>query len=295
MLGPRGGQEHRAVHLRRTCAGERRYRKHRQTPRPVRLAQPEEDDGRLLLGFEGDKQDGGRCLEVGVGDISSPGDNCGQELRLLGGVRTRAHVHVVRAEDHPGELRIGVGILQREPSTGQHTHATGVAGNPQTLGGALERLRPGRGNQLTGLLVTDQRREDAVCLGGVGERPPTLVAIPLLVDLRILTRQPPHHLAAPPVGALGAAGGAVLAHRGRGHQVEGPGAEAVRRTGQRADRADLHRVAGEVALERLVLVDGHLLQRAALEQLDERVAGDLVGEAGASGAEDAPLAVEQHL
>ncbi len=37
-----------------------------------------------------------------------------------------------------------------------------------------------------------------------------------------------------------------------------------------------------------------LLLRAALEQVDERVAGDLVGEPGAALAQHAPLAVEQH-
>ena len=71
--------------------------------------------------------------------------------------------------------------------------------------------------------------------------------------------------------------------------------EPVGRAGQRADRADLHGVAGEVGLERLLLVDADLLQRAALEQGDERVAGDLVGEPGAARAQDAALAVQQHL
>ena len=82
---------------------------------------------------------------------------------------------------------------------------------------------------------------------------------------------------------------------GRGDQVEGPRAEAVRRGGQRADRADLDGVAGEVALERLLLVDPDLLEGAALDQRDERVAGDLLGEAGAARAQHAALAVEQHL
>ena len=41
--------------------------------------------------------------------------------------------------------------------------------------------------------------------------------------------------------------------------------------------------------------DADLLQRAALQQLDERVAGDLLGEPGAAVAQHAPLAVEQHL
>src|SRR5665647_2328023 len=97
------------------------------------------------------------------------------------------------------------------------------------------------------------------------------------------------------VGAGGTTARAVLAHaRGR-DEVIGAGAEAVCRSGQRADGADLDGVAGEVGLERLVLVDADLLQGATLDQGDERVAGDLVGETGAAGAEDTSLAVEQHL
>src|SRR3712207_7290974 len=38
-----------------------------------------------------------------------------------------------------------------------------------------------------------------------------------------------------------------------------------------------------------------LLQRPPLDERDERVAGDLLGEPRAARAEDAPLAVEQHL
>ena len=87
--------------------------------------------------------------------------------------------------------------------------------------------------------------------------------------------------------------GAVVADPvGRG-QVERPGLEPVGGRGQRPHRADLDDVAAVVAVVRLVLVDRHLLQRPPLEQLDERVAGDLAGEAGAAGAEDAALPVEQ--
>jgi hypothetical protein len=118
------------------------------------------------------------------------------------------------------------------------------------------------------------------------------------------------------------------------------GAEPVRRAGQRADRADLHGVAGEVRGEGgpglVVLARAHrdvgaeehaagrqpvgvldrladavavgareaqhvrveaadLLHRAALLQVDERVARDLAGEPGAALAQDAPLAVQEDL
>ena len=86
---------------------------------------------------------------------------------------------------------------------------------------------------------------------------------------------------------------------GRGDQVERAGPEPVLRAGQRADRADLHGVAGEVRVERASLASGSiadlLAAATALHQVDELVAGDLVGEPGAALAEHAPLAVEQHL
>jgi hypothetical protein len=47
--------------------------------------------------------------------------------------------------------------------------------------------------------------------------------------------------------------------------------EPVLGAGERADRADLHRVAGEVGVERLLGVDPDLLGRRALHQVDELV------------------------
>src|SRR5690606_40455754 len=90
------------------------------------------------------------------------------------------------------------------------------------------------------------------------------------------TGEAAHDRAPTVVDPDGAAARVVLGHRGHRHQIERPGAEPVGRRGQRADRTDLDRIAGEVALERLVLVDAHLLQCATLEQLDERVTGDLL-------------------
>src|SRR5690606_36798814 len=84
--------------------------------------------------------------------------------------------------------------------------------------------------------------------------------------------------------------------------------EAVLRRGQRTDRTDLDGVAGEVRLERLARGRGRrgrlqvrglrradLLLCAALQQVDERVTGDLLGEPGAALAQHAAFAVEQDL
>src|SRR5439155_26663900 len=94
------------------------------------------------------------------------------------------------------------------------------------------------------VLATDQRTGDPVALGRVLEGPAALVAVPLLVDLGLVTGQPPGHLAATPVGAHGAAGRAVLADARRRDQVEGPGPEPVGRTGQRTDGVELDGGAG---------------------------------------------------
>ena len=232
-----------------------------------------------------------------------PGHAGGQELLLLGRVRPRPHVDVVGVEGHPRELRVGVGVLQRQPSAGQDadTARTGeageglsVAGRGEPGGGHRQRVRPGRRDEHSGL-VPDQRRGQPVGLGRVGERPPALVAVPLLVDGRILASQPARDPAAPDVGALPAAGGAVLAHARHRHQVEGPGPEPVSGAGERADRAHLHGVAGEVGVERLAFGGADDLAGAALHEIDEHVPGDLLGGPRAPGARDAALAVEQHL
>ena len=66
------------------------------------------------------------------------------------------------------------------------------------------------------------------------------------------------------------------------------------RGGQRADRADLDGVAGEVRGERFVGERHHLGVVAPADEVDQLVAGDLVGEARAAVAQDAALTVEEH-
>src|SRR5674476_1422301 len=88
---------------------------------------------------------------------------------------------------------------------------------------------------------------------------------------------------------------AVLTDARGGDQVERARTETVCGAGQCADRADLDRVAGEVGLERLLLVDADLLQGTTLDKGDERVAGDLVGKAGAACTQNTAFTIEQHL
>ena len=68
--------------------------------------------------------DRGRGLEVGVGHRHRPArDRGGEELRLLVGVRAAAEVDVVGAQHDPGELGVGVGVLERRPAADQHAGA----------------------------------------------------------------------------------------------------------------------------------------------------------------------------
>src|SRR5690242_7836416 len=171
----------------------------------------------------------------------------GKEVGFLGAVRAGAEVDVVRAQHHSGEFGVCVGVFDGYPAPDEHPGAAIRRG--QTGACDTERFRPGGRAELA-VFVADERGGDAVTLGGVGERPATFVAVPLLVDLRIVTGQAAQHFSAPVVGALGATRRAVLAYAGTGHQVERPGPESVGRTGERTDRADLHGVAGVVRLKR---------------------------------------------
>ena len=168
------------------------------------------------------------------------------------------------------------------------------AGGVQAIRRGPDRFRPGCGLQYAGL-IADQRGGEPVRLGGVGERPPALVAVPFLVDGGIVGSQPAHDPPAAMVGAQPAAGRAVLAHPAGRDQVEGARPEPVRRSGERAHRADLDGVAGEVGVERVAIGGADHLVRPALDKLDERVAGDLLREPRAAGAGDAAFPVQQHL
>ncbi len=223
------------------------------------------------------------------------GDGVGQELLFLRRVRPGAEVHVVGVQDEPGELGVGIGVLAGQPATGQDADAVAVPALRQAPGRERERLGPGCLDELAGGVVTDQRRAEPVGAAGVGKGEPALVAVPLLVDGRVVGGEPPHHRAAAVICPQRASVGTVLTG-GRGRdQVERPGAETVGRAGERPHRADLHGVTGEVRRERLAFGDRHLLVRTPFEQFDERVAGDLRGEPGTARAQHAALPVEQNL
>ncbi len=290
------GRDQDAAELGQAVGRKGRDRPHAHPATTRGLVQAEEDDRRLLLGLEADQKRRCCVLNRRVRDVL----RChtrhvrAEERELLVAARPGAEVDVVGRQGDARELRVGVGVLLGEPPAGQHADTTAVDGLPQSGGGALERVWPARLNQSAGG-VADERRRQPIGLSRVLERPAALVAVPLLVHVGILAGQPAGNPAAPPVRALGASRRAVLAHRVGRLQVERAGPEPVGRPGQRADRADLHGVAGEVRLERHLGGRADLLLGAALEQVDERVARDLVGEARAPLAQHAAFAVEQHV
>src|SRR5262245_64949519 len=79
----------------------------------------------------------------------------------------------------------------------------------------------------------------------------------------------------------------------RRREVPRSSAEPVLSRGQRTHRADLHGVAREVRVERLLGEIEHLRVVAAIDEVDQRVAGDLVRETRAPRALDAAFAVEE--
>ena len=125
----------------------------------------------------------------------------------------------------------------------------------------------------------------------VGEA--ALVAQPAVVDLVVVAREHAHH-------ALVADGQLDVALRGA-ERADGAGAldvpraraEAVRARGERADRAQLDDVAAERRDVRVPVEGADERVRAALEQDQLVVLGDLLREAHAAVAEDAALAVDR--
>ena len=215
------------------------------------LAQAQEQGSALVLGLQAQEQDLAGPLQVAVGDGAQAGSghSGGQEGVLLQAVGAHALVDVVGAQDGTGETGPGPGVLQGEAATGQEPHSPVGGGARQSLGGDVQGVGPGGGDELTGLLVAHERHGEAVGLGGPGEGETVLVGDPLLVDLGVVAGQVAQDDAAAHVDADGRAGGVVLGDGVGGDQVHGAGPEAVLRGGQGAHGADLDDVAGEVGGE----------------------------------------------
>ena len=194
-------------------------------------------------------------------------------------------IEVVGSEHGARELGERVRVFVEQPSTREERHAATLRplGDPREDLVERGRLEPA---------IADQRRGDATRQVGVTEREPPLVARPGVVHLRVLSREDAHDRSSAQVDPDVAACAAVLAHGVRRREVERPRDETVRLGGERSDRADLHRVAGERRTEVLARCDRHAFGRASSEQLDEPVAADLVAETRAARAQHTAFAVE---
>src|SRR5690606_40447693 len=124
-------------------------------------------------------------------------DPVGQEVRFLGRMAAGAEVDVVGAEHRAGELGVGVGVLGGEPPPGEDPGPS--AGGGQPLGSGRQGGGP-RDRDQPAALAADHGGGDAVALGGVGERPPALVAVPLLVDLGVVAGEAAQNLPAAAAG-----------------------------------------------------------------------------------------------
>ena len=188
-------------------------------------------------------------MAVGDGAQAGSGHSGGQEGVLLQAVGAHALVDVVGAQDGTGETGPGPGILQGETAAGQEPHSPVGGGARQSLGGDVQGVGPGGGDELTGLLVAHERHGEAIGLGGPGEGEAVLVGDPLLVDLGVVAGEVTQDDAAAHVDADGGAGGVVLGDRVGGHQVHGAGPEAVAGGREGPHGADLDDVAREVGGE----------------------------------------------
>ena len=67
-------------------------------------------------------------------------------------------------------LRVGVGVLGRQPAAGEHADAAGVAGGGEPTGRHHERLGPAGRAQLAGVLVAHLRVGQPVGLVATSRR-----------------------------------------------------------------------------------------------------------------------------
>ena len=205
-------------------------------------------------------------------------------------------VEIVGADDAFGEPDPGIGVLVREPGATDHAD--------RRRAGALERLRerlsatsPSASCQVGGTKpVSDRtsgwlrrsgastaskpkrpRSHSQLWFTGSESTPRYRTSAP--ADDWATMRQPTAQVVH------------VVSTCSRSH---GRGLEAVRRRRERADRADLDRVAGEVGREGVAGEDRDLDPVATLREVDEGLARHLLGKTGAARALDAALPIEQH-
>ncbi len=244
-------------------------------------AQPEVDDRRPL---------DDRLVAEHEADLRAPDRRERRPVRVDDRVEVIGEERGVGAEPMPHEARERGGLLDAlAPGERDHDRAARLAE-------ALRRFADGLvvGDGLEAAPADpDQRLAQPVGRMQVIEREPALVAEPAVIHLGVVPGEDPRDVAlagrrpgVAPDRAEPADGRDVV-------DLPWPRAEAVGRREERADRAELGHVAGEVRAVGLVSEGRDHRLRAAVRGHELKILGDVLGEARAAVAEDAALAVER--
>ena len=207
-----------------------------------------------------------------------------------------------KTEHHLGRqpvAELGVDVIGAEHALGEPGPRVGVfvaaarATEHRDAARTVQRLRPledrGRGVERLGPRLLDeraaaahQRIDDPRVVVHVLESVPTLVAQPAVIHRLGIDAEKAHEPVARRLQRTSALHCARVARRLDRREIPRPRAKPVRLRGERADRADLHGVTREVRREGMVGKVEDLGSIAAVDEGDQRVARDLVGEPGAA-------------
>ena len=275
--------------VRRERVRDRREVDERYAQLHGRAANAQVDDGQRV--FQVGAEDHNRGGAVAVGDLRAREP----EHQLGGQAVADLRVDVVGADHTLHQSRDRVRVLVGATRAADQRDRFGAVlldRLAQDAGRRVERLRP---RHLAELAVDAAVRfEHAVVGVDPLDAVAALVAQPAVVDRLGVDTEQAHEAVRRRLQRAPALHRARVARGLDGLEVPRPGLEPVLARGERAHRADLHGVAREVRVERLPGEVEHLHAVAAVDEVDQRVARDLVGEARAPAALDAALAVEQH-
>ena len=251
-----------------------------------RMTQTEEEHRELLLRI-GTEQEHGAARGAEFVDGGAGQTQCRFGRKTIG----ELGVDVVGAEHALGELGPGVGVLVGESGAADEGDRSGRCGR-QRRGGGGQRLGPAGGREAGS--GAQQRLAQATLSSHGLAREATLVAEPapvhgVDVDTRValdlipggVDRDATAHRTAL-TGGLG------------GVEIPGTGLEPIGAGGEGTHGTDLHGVAAEVRGERFVGERVDLGVVAPMDEVDQRIAGDVLGETRAAIAQDAALTIEQH-
>ena len=214
------------------------------------------------------------------------------EHNLGGKTVTELRIDVVGSEDALGEFRPGVVVLVGETCSTDDSDRLRRGGLGERIRSAAKGIGPAGRNERVAF-AEKRLGESTVGVDGFA-RETTFVAQPAPVDRVDVDSGETLDFIARRVDRDPAADRAHLAGRLGGVEIPRAGLEAIAGGGERADRADLDGVAAEVRRERFVRERVDLGVVAAVDEVDQRIAGDFLGKTGAAVTQDATLAVEQH-